>query len=139
MSLESELLAQINNLQQSYENKKRENALLERQIRQLEEMRGHVRAARNRVDSARDAMKRISVAESWKGRARTRFDNKRTSGDVHASADKLYDRIDNLDGEIGNKIWDLRLQVDYGVKILSSCEDGINDLKRQFNDLADGD
>lgn len=132
-SLIDQLNARIGDLQRSYDEAKAKNDQISRQIDQLKEARCYVRSAKDYAKDAQKDIKNIKPEDNWKGKRRTGFDNAQDDRLAQAT-ESFRERIEDLDGQIGSKIWDLRMSFNYGVGILSGIEDSLtfagNELKK---------
>lgn len=131
---ELDLRQQINDLWQSYEDAKKQNAAIQQKISQLEQAKSYVSKAKKSASSALKAVKKTSPSDDWKGSCRNQFENAQDVA-ISASAKSYYDNIDELESAISREIWNQRGQIDYLVGVMSGIEDGVDYLSRQLSEL----
>lgn len=137
MPTEAELRSQISQLQQSYENAKANNTRLFDRIKQLEEAKGYVDAAKGYAKDFKGAVKKIDIDDRWAGKRRNGADNGIEC--ITDKADTFVDGLGDLGWALFCEIADLYTQVDYFTLVISKAEEGISNLTKSIQELTDGD
>lgn len=122
----------IGDLKKSYDDAKASNRRLEAKIEQLETAKRYAGNARDQAVQISQMLKRAEPADNWKGTSRKRFDQART-GLLDQNAQAYVRHIGDLIGQIDRKLIELRLKVNYFVKIANAAEDGMKAAKREMS------
>lgn len=126
MTTASEYDDMIRKLRAQYKDACAQNAKIEQEIKQLEEAKAILKSARRKADELHSEAEKLKLDSRWRGELFERAESRRGKNCWNSFA--LVKQIENSEKQIQKRINELRLKINYLVKIINGFETNVAKL-----------